>query len=219
MGTSDHLGVVATKYTRAPILKPKVVLKRSYKAFNVENFLSDINCSDINIVVTALDNVEDAACEFENKFRLILDQHAPLKVFQTRKNFSPYLSESTKSMMAARNSWKELAVKFGYKSAMKIVKDLGKDIKKAIVKDRKDYFNKDFGENCDRSNAWKTAKVILGVNNNSAPTVIKTKDPHGNYQEITNPLQLAELFNKFFKRKVDILREKKLISLQQFLQH
>ena len=208
VGTSDHLGVVATKYTRAPILKPKVVLKRSYKAFNVENFLSDINCSDINIVVTALDNVEDAAREFENKFRLILDQHAPLKVFQTRKNFSPYLSESTKSMMAARNSWKELAVKFGYKSAMKIVKDLGKDIKKAIVKDRKDYFNKDFGENCDRSNAWKTAKVILGVNNNSAPTVIKTKDPHGNYQEITNPLQLAELFNKFFKRKVDILRQK-----------
>ena len=109
VGTSDHLGVIATKYTRAPILKPKVVLKRSYKAFNVENFLRDINCSDINNVVTALDNVEDAAREFENKFRLILDQHAPLKVFQTRKNFSPYLSESTKSMMAARNSWKETA--------------------------------------------------------------------------------------------------------------
>ena len=35
VGNSDHLGIVLTKYTKAPKIKPKVVLKRSYKHFKI----------------------------------------------------------------------------------------------------------------------------------------------------------------------------------------
>ena len=109
-------------------------------------------------------------------------------------------------MIRARNSWKELAVSQGYKSAEKIAKDLGKEIKKAAAEDKRAYFNKDFKECCDRSNAWKTAKVILGINDNISPTSIKIKDTSGEVQYLTNPEKLAEVFNNFFKQKVDLLR-------------
>ena len=66
--------------------------------------------------------------------------------------------------------------KYGYKGALNIAKELGKDIKQAVAKDREAYFNKDFAECYDRSNAWKTAKVILGMNNNLSPTAIKIKE-------------------------------------------
>ena len=61
---------------------------------------------------------------------------------------------------------------------------------------------------CDRSNAWKTAKIILGANSNMSPTLIKVKDVKGNYQNVTDAAKLAELFNQFFKTKVEKLREK-----------
>ena len=106
VGASDHLGVVVTKYTKTLSFKPKVVKKRSYKNFKVENFLKEINSSNINRVVTSCTDVEDAALEFETIFRSILDKHAPVKVFQIRKSYSPYLSEQTKKLIEVRNSWK-----------------------------------------------------------------------------------------------------------------
>ena len=133
--------------------------------------------------------------------------HAPLKVFQIRKNFYPYLSEQTKKLIEVRNSWKQIAANNGYKNAEKIAKEIGKEIKKAVAVDRKNYFNKDFSACCDRSNAWKTAKVILGTNNNLAPSIVHITDASGNCNEVTNPGKLAEVFNTFFQEKVKKLRD------------
>ena len=41
-----------------------------------------------------------------------------------------------------------------------------------------------------------------------SPTSIKVKDEKEGYREVTDPGKLAELFNDFFKKKVDKLREK-----------
>ena len=86
-------------------------MKRSYKNFIVEDFLKDINSSNLNEDVTAINNIKEAALEFERTFKEILDIHAPIKIFQTRKNYSPFLSDYIKTLLAARNSWKEMAVK------------------------------------------------------------------------------------------------------------
>ena len=58
VGDSDHLGVVITKYTRAPALKPRTVIKRSYKDFDIESFLTDVLNCDINVAVTAHEDLE-----------------------------------------------------------------------------------------------------------------------------------------------------------------
>ena len=78
--------------------------------------MKEVVDSDVNKDVMAIDNVEGAALEFENKFKDILDKHAPIKVFQTRKNYSPYMSDTTKKLVKARNSWKEVAANRGYRS-------------------------------------------------------------------------------------------------------
>ena len=89
--------------------------------------------------MTAINNIEEAALEFERTFKEILDIHAPIKIFQMRKNYSPFTSDKTKSLIAVRNQWKELAVNRGYKSAEKIAKELGKEIKKQMSEDKKLY--------------------------------------------------------------------------------
>ena len=198
VGESDHLGIAVTKYTRAPAIKLKTVTKRSYKYFNIEHFLVDILNSNLNEAVCACDDLEEASKLFEETFRNILDIHAPIKTFQMRKHYSPYVSDQTKLLMKERNELKEEATHCGNKESEKEFKKKGKAIKKA----------KDFGDNTDSSTAWKTAKVILGMNNNLSPTVIKKKNEHGDVEMITNPLKMANLFNQYFREKVEVLREK-----------
>ena len=93
-----------------------------------------------------------------------------------RKHYSPYVSDKTKLLMMERNELKEEAVREGDKVSENKAKKKGKEVKKALAEDEKEYYKKDFGENLDWSTAWRTARVILGVNNNLAPTVIKKFD-------------------------------------------
>ena len=51
-------------------------MKRSYKNFKPEEFLTDILESDINNVVTACEDLDSAAEIFEDSFKEILDKHA-----------------------------------------------------------------------------------------------------------------------------------------------
>ena len=101
-GDSDHLAIILTKFSKELRNKPQTVMKRSYKNFNAGMFLQDIQNSDINKKVTEANNVEDAAKIFQDVFGEVLDRHAPVKVFQTRKNYVPYLSEEVKQLMKER---------------------------------------------------------------------------------------------------------------------
>ena len=208
VGDSDHLGVVVTKFTRSPPIKPKTVMKRSYKNFNIEKFLTDILNSNIENDVTGSDDVEEAAEIFEKGFKSILDEHAPIKIFQMRKHYSPYVSEHTKSLLKERKVLKEEAIATGDKNAEKEFKKKGKEIKKALAVDKDNYFKRDFMEQIDPATSWRTVKMILGQNNNLAPTVIKDTNEKGEVIFEANPKKLANKFNHYFREKIRLLREK-----------
>ena len=208
VGDSDHLGIAVTKFSRAEPIKPKTVMKRSYKKFEIEKFLTDILNSTIDNDVTAIDNIEEAAEVFELSFKRILDKHAPIKTFQMRKHYSPYVSDRTKTLMMERKALQEQATHIGDKIALKKAKKKGKEIKKALIEDETEYYKKDFGEQMDLSSAWRTARVILGENNNLAPTAIKATSENGDVELVTNPKRLANMFNNYFRTKIQLLREK-----------
>ena len=103
IGNSDHLAVFITKYSKEVVLQPKMIRKQSYKYFNIENFLSDIYHSEINATVTNLDDLESAATQFQTLFSRILNLHAPMKTFQVRSKYLPFLSEETKNLIKNKN--------------------------------------------------------------------------------------------------------------------
>ena len=165
----------------------------------MEKFLTDILNCNINNDVTACDNVEETAEVFEMSFKPILDKHAPVKTFQMRKHYCPYVSDETKQLMKDRNALKELATATGDKVAEKEFKKKGKLIKKALKDDEKKYYEKDFEEKMDSSSAWSTARTILGENKNLSPTAIKTTNGNGEVEMVTNPKKLANMFNNVFR--------------------
>ena len=56
-GDSDHLAVIVNKYSKEIQYRPKAVLKRSYKTFDIQSFLLDVQATNIDEAVTASDSL------------------------------------------------------------------------------------------------------------------------------------------------------------------
>ena len=104
--------------------------------------------------------------------------------------------------MKERAALQEEASKHGDKTLMEEFKEKQKEVKKAVEFDKKDGYEKDLGDNATSKGAWQTARNILGMNKNLAPTALKD-DEEG---MITNPLKIATKLNSFFINKVKVLR-------------
>ena len=138
-GNSDHLAVIIKKSVRFPVSKPQTVRKRNYKNFDIKAFLCDVNNSDMNVNVPQAENLDEAADIFEKTFKSILDAHAPLKTFQMRKNYSPFITQETKDLIAERRTLQEEATRTGNLVLLKEFRNKCKEVKKAIEEDEKKF--------------------------------------------------------------------------------
>ena len=198
IGDSDHLGVTVSKYSKEIRNKTHAVLKRNYKNFVLENFLSDIHRSNINAKVLACENLATAASVFEEKFLEILDFHAPIKIFQTRKNYVPYLSEETKMLMRERDTLKKAATERLDEVLMKEFKKKRNEVKNRLKMDETKYHKERFFDpKIDVKKAWKYVYNAMGISKNNSPSKLSYED-----KIITNPKEISEAFNKIFKDKL-----------------
>ena len=138
-GNSDHLATTTTKLAKEIVVRPAVIKKRSYKYFVKEDFLREVKYTDFRPVLQ--ENDADKASElFSIIFRSILDNHAPIKVFQTRKNYAPWLSDATKEEMKERNLLKEESVATDDPEVLKKYKNLRNSIKAKLPKEELNYY-------------------------------------------------------------------------------
>ena len=169
-GDSDHLAIIFTKYSKDLKTKPQTIKKRNYKNFMIGNFLTDVYNSGINEEIRSLDNLDEAATKFQEKFGSILDHHAPVKVFQIRKHYVPYISEETKLLMEERDALKEEATEHVDKVLLDEFKAKRNKIKENAKEDQVVYNEKEFDDTKSSSNVWKSAYKFLGQTSNKAPT-------------------------------------------------
>ena len=97
-GGSDHKMITVSRYTKSEIRQPPSITKRSFKNFSPEDFLKDL--SRVSWCELYLEeDPEEAATILTKKMREVLDQHAPIRTFQIWRNYAPWLSVRTKSLM------------------------------------------------------------------------------------------------------------------------
>jgi hypothetical protein len=96
-GLSDHKLLKVIRYSKSFRQIPRYVRKRSFKNFEETTFkqkLSECNLAEI----LECSNVNDATAMLIGKLTNILDTLAPIKTFQTRSNYAPWLSDETKNI-------------------------------------------------------------------------------------------------------------------------
>ena len=102
-GTSDHKLLKVSRFTRSFKHLPRYIKKRSYKEFNENIFTELVATCGLEEVLTCT-GVEKAAEVFTNKLTEVLDKVAPIKKFQTRTHYAPWLSKDTKLLKAQRET-------------------------------------------------------------------------------------------------------------------
>ena len=209
LGSSDHLPVMVTKLSREPRSQPKTIKKRNYKHFNAPDFLNEINekvqSRGFDRVLNN-NNIEEASALFSGIFGSILNKHAPLKVFQVRNNYVPWVSAETKQMQAARDALKEEATEENDNEKYEAYKRLRNRISGGMLeKDKIEHFkSKFYQENPSVSAVWNNVNDYLNTSKRSfsnTPSIIKHND-----KIHTSPRDIANAINDAFLKKVSDLK-------------
>ena len=116
-----------------PRLKPKQIKYRSYKNFQADAFLNDVR----DLGSQPSDNDPDHFyCCLTNRFRSLVDKHAPLKTKILRGNTAPFMNKDLQKAIYIRSNLKKKFNKLGTReSELKYKKQRNKCVslrKKAI---------------------------------------------------------------------------------------
>ena len=79
--------VIVTKYYKEIKQYPRTTKKRSYKDFNSEDFNREIKYTNFDEILDTNDP-NTAAESFTRIFSSVADNHARIKIFQTRLNYA-----------------------------------------------------------------------------------------------------------------------------------
>ena len=210
-GSSDHLPVMVTKLSREPRTQPRTIKKRNYKGFKAPEFLKEVDEHNRNggfDRVLNSSNIEEASALFSGIFGSILNKHAPLKIFQVRNNYAPWISEETKQMQTARDTLKKEAAEENSNEKFEAYKSLRNKISGGrLEKDKYEYYRtKFYQENPSVSQTWNNVNDYLNTSKRSfsnTPNIIK----HNNKVH-TKPRDIANALNDAFLKKVSDLKAK-----------
>ena len=155
--------------------------------------------------------VEEAVRMFTEGVNRILDRKdmAPVRTFQQRQKYAPWLSAETKSMMAERDA----AVKEARHTSRP--EDLAKATKlrnmcTRLLRTEKHRYLKQKLDICEEERdvlgTWKNLKSYLGWGSSCGSPTVLTDPSTG--QQTNSPKKMANIQNKFYTDKVRSIRQK-----------
>ena len=201
-GVSDHKLLKVQRFTKSFKQLPRFVKKRSYKEFDEELFrenikgcgLEDIwDCSDVNIATELL----------TDKMTKVLDWMAPIKKFQTRTKYAPWLSKETKELKVKREAAQAKATETGTPEDWRLFRSIRNQVTAKCREDKRKW-EKEKLDAADNSSTkiWKTVRGWLGWGISATPTQIFWEG-----SLVTSPKGLCMAMNKFFLEKIRKLRD------------
>ena len=201
-GGSDHMLIFAVRYANSIRPQPSYIRKRSFKNFVPSEFISAINqlswldiylCTDSNSAVELL----------STKITSVLDLMAPMKTFQVRTHYNPWLSQETKILIAERERLHKSAVETKDPEKWTSFKALRNKINNRLRSEER-VWQKNKLNYCENSSKdlWKNVKNILSWKSSGPPNQLFF---NGNL--VTKPQEVASSQNEYFLEKIRIIRE------------
>ncbi|CAH2092304.1 unnamed protein product [Euphydryas editha] len=102
---SYHDLVYLSYRMRPPKAKPTITMRRSFKNFDNDSFLEDLNNIDWGTIQSA-PNMDDKLNVFNSLLTELFDKHAPLRPVKLKHLPAPWLTQDIKSLMLKRNAAK-----------------------------------------------------------------------------------------------------------------
>ena len=211
-GASDHDLVSYTRYSKEYPTNGGTIKKRSYKKFEREKFLTDLQSIDWTPVLACVD-LNLAVSMFTSLFNGALDIHVPWVCFQKRKHYAPWITNEMKELMKERDQWKKNVKDLKIQSnnqnsnelqeAVRHFKFYRNKINNMKKYDENNYKSQKFQENKDSAQkTWKLAKEFMNWKSSGSPNEIIDKNV-----KLTSAAKISEVMNKFFCQKVKDIKK------------
>ena len=142
---------------------------------------------------------------FEQKIREVLDKEAPMKTYQLRNNYKPWVRDETKTDMSDRDRLRDRARKSQLPSNWQEYKALRNIFTSKLRKDKDDYFKRVYGEldrDRDIANMYKLTRQQPGWTKCSSPESFLVDG-----KRVSSPALMAEIQMDVFNTKVKKLIE------------
>ena len=200
-GGSDHRMVMCTRHTKKKIACQRIIVKRSYKNFDANIFLHYVKklpmwqvyrCEDPGIAVEVLSQF--LSC--------ILDTVAPVRKFQVRKNYCPWLTNETKWLISDRNAAQKKAAETKNPYDWKQFKFLRNKVTSRLKAEKDAWQKRKLSMGYENSSTmWKSIKGWLGWTIGGPP-----KQLFDGFKMCNKPSELSSIMNNHFVNKVKKIR-------------
>ena len=208
IGHSDHKLIISVSYAIIVKIGQQFIKKRSYKLFDPERFISEVQNIRWWNVYSSM-GVDEAVSAFTNNITSILNRQdmAPMRGFQSQINYASWLSDETKLVMQERDRATELYNSTRLPADWEAARQLRNQVTRRLKTEKANSVRRNI-QQCeiekDPGKVWKNVRNYLGWGSGTAaPTrLINTAG-----QLITSPSQMADLQNRYYINKVHDIRK------------
>ena len=189
---SDVHNIIGASIKRfAPSQKPRKISYRSFNHFNDSDFLYDMSSAPFH-VAEIFDEVVDMAWYTSTLITDVVDFHAPVKSKFVKYKPVPYMNSRLRKALYTRNMARNKFKKFG-----KSHWEENRRERNRVVSIRKQSIKKYFSKKCEKpdQNFWATIKPFLTDKKFKGNATIILNE---NEKTVTDPYEVAEIFNKYF---------------------
>lgn len=184
---SDHRMVFCNLRIEKSRIEPRMVKFRSFRAFNVNAFLRDLNALPLCRIVEA-NHIDDKVEIFNALVLGIFDKHAPIKEVRITKPKAPWMSENLKEFMRQRDRALQ-AFKLS-KSAedWEIYKRL-RNFTLSMVRENKKRYLDDIYKEKNHRKTWQALRTLSVCGDDK-----RTLPPN-----LSDPDEISKYFGPFFR--------------------
>ena len=182
---SDYFLVFAALNLRMPKPPAAYVVARSYKYYDPQSFLSDLNKIPWyeNILP---DDVNEKLLHFNKAFFRVLDNHAPIKKIKIKHRRCPFINEEIKEKMAKRDQAHKITRETSALVDWQYYQHCRNDVKRVLREAEKEFVQNEVKKNQSSSEQFKVIRNCIPTREKSRPAYSK------------DVKELATEFNEFF---------------------
>ena len=202
--SSDHNVVEVSIRVRGKVGESQEVLKRKRKKFDDQRFKDSVARIEWKEMYDK-DDLDEAYEVFEKKVQQCIEDEAPMKVVQPRKNYKDWMDDETREMINERDTAREKARTSKLDEDWNQFKTIRNRCTLAVRKRKKKHLAGIYIEiekNNDSKSLYNMTKSHLGWKSGGPPQSFLIDG-----KKISAPQQMAQEQLKYFNKKVEKLLE------------
>ena len=182
---SDHYLIYASLKLKMSKLPPSYKCVRSYKNYEPDSFLADLQRISWYDIST-MDDANVMLDHFNEKFLHVMDTHAPVKTVKIKHRSCPFINTEIRDLMQYRNNLLKIARSTKSTTDWEIYRKFKKEVKSKLRDAEREYVRKELEHSHNINSKWKIIKNCIPRKESTQQ--IYTKD----FKEVANE------FNQFF---------------------